>query len=93
MPWERVHVRSDASNLRSAEPPFKHDSRRTAQSCCHSTGMIFAVKSDRPSASLLPDMRHALRAANPTRLPDILKTVDQLLELSMRTQRFSMTLC
>ena len=54
--------------------------------------MIFAVKSDRPAAAMLPDLRNALRAADPSLAPDILTTVDRLLELTMRERRFIMTL-
>jgi predicted permease len=54
--------------------------------------MMFIVKSDRPATALLPDLREALRAANPTMAPDDLTTLDRLLELSTRERRFLRTL-
>lgn len=54
--------------------------------------MMFIVKSDRPPAAMLPEMREALRAANPALAPDDLTTLDRLLDLSTRERRFLRTL-
>jgi len=54
--------------------------------------MMFIVKSDRPAAAMLPEMREALRMANANLPPDDLTTLDGLLELSTRERRFLRTL-
>jgi predicted permease len=55
-------------------------------------GMMFIVKSDRPPAAVLPELREALRTANPSLPPDDLTTMERLLELSTRERRFLRTL-
>jgi putative ABC transport system permease protein len=54
--------------------------------------MMFIVKSDRPPAALLPEMRSVLRAVHPTLPADDLTTLDRLLELSTLERRFIRTL-
>ncbi len=55
-------------------------------------GMMFIMKSERPPATMLPEMREALRTANASLPPDDLTTLDRLLELSTRERRFLRTL-
>ncbi|MGQ0643623.1 MAG: ABC transporter permease [Gemmatimonadaceae bacterium] len=54
--------------------------------------MMFIVKSERPAAAMLSEIREVLRVANPNLPPDDLTTLDRLLELSTRERRFLRTL-